>query len=391
MDKRSSNQVNQKNQGSDNWVMSYKRLGDYIQLVDNRNKDLKVTNLLGINITKNFMPSVANVSGTDLSKYKVIEKGQFAYSAMQVGRDETIRLALYTDDEPAIISPAYLVIESKDENELIPEYMMMWFQRPESDRYGWFISDSSVRASLDWERFCEIEIPIPDIDEQRKYVALYKGLITNQKVYENSLEDLQLICDTYIEDLIKKEPLKRLGEYIEKTSQKNSDDKIKEFVGVSERKGFRDSDKRVNMKNLTKHPVVNQNEFAYTPRMNPFKPLALALSHFDYPVIVSPINITFKINNHNKLLPEYLFLFLKREEFDRYAAFNAWGSARDTFDWADMCDVKLPIPSIEKQEAIVTIYHTLETRKRINEQLKESIKPLCPVLMKGVVENSLEL
>ncbi|MFM1794303.1 MAG: hypothetical protein RL642_688, partial [Bacteroidota bacterium] len=134
--------------------MSYKRIGDYIHLVDNRNKDLAVTNLLGINITKNFMPSVANTSETDLSKYKMIQKGQFAYSAMQVGRDETIRLAFYTEEAPAIISPAYLVIEVNDENELLPEYMMMWFQRPESDRYGWFISDSSVRASLDWERFC---------------------------------------------------------------------------------------------------------------------------------------------------------------------------------------------------------------------------------------------
>jgi type I restriction enzyme S subunit len=98
----------------------------------------------------------------------VIKKGQFAYSAMQVGRDETIRLALYADNEPAIISPAYLVIETKDINKLIPEYMMMWFQRSESDRYGWFISDSSVRESLEWERFCEIEIPIPDIEEQLK-------------------------------------------------------------------------------------------------------------------------------------------------------------------------------------------------------------------------------
>ena len=195
-------------------MSSYKRLGDYIQLVDNRNKDLAVINLLGINITKNFMPSVANVSETDLSKYKVIQKGQFAYSAMQVGRDETIRLALYSDIEPAIISPAYLVIESKDETELIPEYMMMWFQRPESDRYGWFISDSSVRASLEWERFSDIEIPIPNIEEQKKYVALYKGLLNNQKVYENSLEDLQLICDTYIENLIKTEEPKLLGNYI---------------------------------------------------------------------------------------------------------------------------------------------------------------------------------
>ena len=107
------------------------------------------------------MPSVANVSETDLSKYKVINKGQFAYSAMQVGRDETVRVALYSDDEPAIISPAYLVFEVIDEAEVIPEFLMMWFHRPESDRYGWFISDGSVRASLEWDRFCEIEMPIP--------------------------------------------------------------------------------------------------------------------------------------------------------------------------------------------------------------------------------------
>lgn len=197
--------------------MNYRRIGDYIQLVDKRNKDLAVTNLLGININKNFMPSVANTSETDLSKYKIIRKHQFAYSAMQVGRDETIRIALYENEEPAIISPAYLVIQSKDTKELLPEYMMMWFQRPESDRYGWFISDSSVRASLDWERFCDIEIPIPGIDEQKKFVALYNGLLSNQKTYENSLADLQLICDSYIENLIKTEQPKVLGEYIEQS------------------------------------------------------------------------------------------------------------------------------------------------------------------------------
>jgi type I restriction enzyme S subunit len=367
--------------------MSFKRLGDYIKLVDNRNSDLQVTNLLGINITKNFMPSVANVSGTDLSKYKIIQKGQFAYSAMQVGRDETIRLALYKDDEPAIISPAYSVIESKDENELIPEYMMMCFQRPESDRYGWFISDSSVRASLEWERFCEIEIPMPDdIEQQRKYVALYKGLLSNQKVYKNSLEDLQLICDTYIENLIKTEKPKLLVDYVEKLDEKNKDDAISEVVGISERKEFRKPSGKVNKKNLTNHYVVRKNEFGYIPRMNPFKPLAVALSHFDYPVVISASYVAFKIIN-SALLPEYLFMFLRRSEFDRYAAFNAWSSTRDTFDWIDMCNVKLPIPDIKIQEAIVTIYHTLETRKRINEQLKESIKPLCPVLMKGVVES----
>jgi type I restriction enzyme, S subunit len=367
--------------------MSYKRLGDYIQLVDNRNKDLKVTNLLGINITKNFMPSVANVSGTDLSKYKIIQKGQFAYSAMQVGRDETIRLALYTDDEPAIISPAYLVIESKDESKLIPEYMMMWFQRPESDRYGWFISDSSVRASLDWERFCEIEIPIPDIAEQRKYVALYKGLLTNQKVYENSLADLQLICDTYIEDLIKKEPLKRLGEYIEQSDERNTDLETDNLLGISVNKIFIPTKSNKSRLDLSKYKIVKPRQFGYvsvTSRNG--EKISIAILDGE-PGLVSSTYTVFKVKDIQVLLPEYLYLYFQRTEFDRYARFNSWGSARETFYWADMCNVNLPIPSIEKQEAIVTIYHTLETRKRINEQLKESIKPLCPVLMKGVVES----
>jgi len=367
--------------------MSYKRIGDYIHLVDNRNKDLAVTNLLGINITKNFMPSVANTTETDLSKYKIIQKGQFAYSAMQVGRDETIRLALYVEENPAIISPAYLVIDVNDENELLPEYMMMWFQRPESDRYGWFISDSSVRASLDWERLCDIQIPIPHIDEQRKFVALYKGLMTNQKVYANSLADLQLICDTYIENLIKTEKPKVLGEYIEQSDERNNDLQVTFLQGVSTNKVLIETKANTNGLSFHNYKVVRTGEFVYvadTSRRG--DKIALAMNSAE-PCIVSAIYTVFRVVKTTELLPEYLYLWFARPEFDRYARFHSWGSARETFDWADMCNVKLPIPDIKIQEAIVTIYHTLETRKRINEQLKNTIKPLCPVLMKGVVEN----
>ncbi|WP_336127107.1 restriction endonuclease subunit S [Mesoflavibacter sp. CH_XMU1422-2] len=367
--------------------MSYKRLGDYIQLVDNRNVDLAVTNLLGINITKNFMPSVANVSGTDLSKYKIIQKGQFAYSAMQVGRDETIRLALYAEDEPAIISPAYSVIESKDIEELLPEYMMMWFQRPESDRYGWFISDSSVRASLDYDRLSDIEIPIPHIDEQRKYVALYNGILANQKTYENSLEDLQLICDTYIEDLIINEPAKTLGTYIQQADERNTDLEITFLQGVSTSKKLINSKANTTGVKFNKYKIVRNGQFVYvadTSRRG--EKIALAMNDAE-DCIVSSIYTVFEVIDESVLIPEYLFLFFKRAEFDRYARFHSWGSARETFDWDDMCSVKLPIPDIKIQEAIVTIYHTLEARKRINEQLKASIKPICPVLMRGVVES----
>ncbi|MFC6860418.1 restriction endonuclease subunit S [Zunongwangia atlantica] len=366
--------------------MSYKPVGKYIQLIDNRNKDLAVTNLLGINITKNFMPSVANVSGTDLSKYKIIEKGQFAYSAMQVGRDETIRISLYTDDEPAIISPAYSVIEVIDEKELLPEYMMMWFQRPESDRYGWFISDSSVRASLDYDRLCEIEIPIPHIDEQRKYVNLYKGLLNNQKTYENSLEDLQLICDTYIEDLIKTQESKTLGTYIQQSDERNTDLEIDNLLGISVNKVFMPSKANQNGLNLSNYKIVRERQFGYvsvTSRNG--EKISIALLEGEAGIVSSTYTV-FEVIDKTVLLPEYLFLFFKRSEFDRYARFNSWGSARETFDWSEMCRVQLPIPDIKIQEAIVTIYHTLEARKRINKQLKDSIKPLCPVLMRGVVE-----
>lgn len=368
-------------------AMSYKRIGDYIHLVDNRNTELSVTNLLGINITKNFMPSVANTSETDLSKYKIIQKGQFAYSAMQVGRDETIRLALYTEDKPAIISPAYLVIEVNDINKLLPDYMMMWFQRPESDRYGWFISDSSVRASLEWERLCEIEIPIPDIEEQKIYVALYSGLLNNKKVYESSLADLQLICDTYIENLIKTEPKKNLGEYIEQSDERNTDLQIDNLLGISVNKIFIDTKSNKDNLDLSNYKVVRPREFGYvTVTSRNGEKISIALLD-GAAGLLSSTYIVFRVKDITKLLPEYLYLWFVRPEFDRYARFHSWGSARETFDWTDMCEVKLPIPDIKVQEAIVTIYHTLETRKRINDQLKNTIKPLCPVLMRGVVEN----
>jgi len=378
--KKSSHQANHEKS-------RFRRLGDYIQKVNNRNKDLAVSNLLGVNIFKNFMPSVANQSGLDLSKYKVIQKGQFATNLMHVNRDEVLPVALYTDDESALVSPAYITFEVIDESELLPEFLMMEFQRPEFDRKAWTYCDSSVRGGLEWDRLCDMEILDINIDEQRKYVALYKGLLTNQKVYENSLADLQLICDTYIEDLIKKEPLKRLGEYIEQSDERNTDLETDNLLGISVNKIFIPTKSNKSRLDLSKYKIVRPRQFGYvsvTSRNG--EKISIAILEGE-PGLVSSTYTVFKVKDIQELLPEYLYLYFQRTEFDRYARFNSWGSARETFDWADMCDVKLPIPSIEKQEAIVTIYHTLETRKRINEQLKESIKPLCPVLMKGVLES----
>ena len=367
--------------------MSYKRLGDYIQLVDKRNKDLAVTNLLGINIFKNYMPSVANQTGLDLTKYKVVSKGQFATNLMHVNRDEVLPVALYTDEQPALVSPAYKTFEVIDENELLPEFLMMEFQRPEFDRKAWTYCDSSVRGGLEWERLCDMGIPDIDIEEQRKYVALYKGLLNNQKVYENSLDDLQLICDTYMETLKNIENKQPLGELIKTFDIRNSDGKIKNLLGINVKKEFMPSKAKVSDISLLNYKVIEEGVFSTNiMHVGRDELLPVALYQSEKKSIVSPAYKCFKIKNSANVISEFLMLWFYRAEFDRMTWYYCDSSVRGGLEWSRFLDIKIPIPDIKIQQAIVTIYHTLETRKRINEQLKNSIKPLCPILMRGVVE-----
>lgn len=170
---------------------------DLLVEVDNRNSDGEIVDVQGINIFKQFMPSVADTNGVDLSKYKVVKKGQFAYSGMQTGRDECIRIALFDKDEPIIISPAYTVFEIKD-GTVLPEYIMMWFSRKESDRRGWFMSDSSIRTNLDLERFYEIGIPLPDEKMQKSIVDLYKLYILRRSINEQLKAQIKEICPILI-------------------------------------------------------------------------------------------------------------------------------------------------------------------------------------------------
>lgn len=168
-----------------------KRLGDYIRPVDVRNRDLKVTRLMGINIEKRFMPSVANVVGTDLSNYKVVSKGQFACNLMHVGRDEKIPVALQKDDEPIIVSPAYVVFEVVDTNVLLTEYLMMWFSRSEFDRNAWFYTDGDVRGGMDREALFDMQIPVPAIEKQREIVAEYNTLATRIETNKKLIATLE--------------------------------------------------------------------------------------------------------------------------------------------------------------------------------------------------------
>lgn len=167
---------------------NYDVLGNHIRLIDNRNKSLITDRVLGINIDKYFMPSVANVIGTDLSRYKLIEKGQFACNPMHVGRDERLPVALYTEDTPAIVSPAYFMFEIIDREILNKEYLMMWFRRPEFDRICWLKTDGSVRGGITWDDICRMELPVPPINEQLEIVKSYKA-ITDRITLKQQIND----------------------------------------------------------------------------------------------------------------------------------------------------------------------------------------------------------
>lgn len=170
---------------------------ELLREVNTRNSDGAIKNVQGINISKQFMPSVADTNGVDLTKYKVVQKGQFAFSGMQTGRDECIRIALCDTEQPIIISPAYTVLELKDQT-ILPEYIMLWFLRGESDRRGWFISDSSVRTNLDLERFWEIKIPIPEEKLRIAIAELYTVYNTRKKINEQLKAQIKDICPILI-------------------------------------------------------------------------------------------------------------------------------------------------------------------------------------------------
>ncbi|MGE4348094.1 MAG: restriction endonuclease subunit S [Flavobacteriaceae bacterium] len=155
---------------------NYDILGNHVRLIDNRNRDLLTDKVLGINIDKFFMPSVANVIGTDLSKYKLLSKGKFACNPMHVGRDERLPVALYMDESPAIVSPAYFMFEVIDNKMLNEEFLMMWLRRPEFDRICWLHTDGSVRGGISWDDICRMELPIPPIEKQLEIVESYKAI-----------------------------------------------------------------------------------------------------------------------------------------------------------------------------------------------------------------------
>lgn len=358
-------------------------LGEYIEQVDVRNTELHYgeDDVMGISTTKSFISTKADLSNVSLSNYKIVDKWQFAYVADTSRRGDKIGLA-FQDTSSCLVSSIYTTFRVEDESALDPYYLMMYFKRPEFDRYARYHSWGSARETFTWEDMCNIQIPLPGIEVQREYVAVYKAMQHNLTAMQNKLDDLKLVCDAYIEQLRQQYPLHKIGKYITEVDERNNNKTVTLVQGVDATGSFCETKADMTGIDIGKYKVVRNGYFAYNPsRIN----IGSISMNEGEDCIVSPMYQVFKVVEKQLLLPKYLQMWLSRKEFFRSTLFYAVGSVRDTFDIELMCDVEIPIPPIEVQKSIVAIYDVYNRRKQYAERLRQMINEMCPILVAASV------
>ncbi len=373
--------------------MASTKLGHYIELIDIRNVDDQYGEeaVVGLSTQKQIIRTKADLDGVKLTSYKVFAPKTFAYVPDTSRRGDKMSLAYNSTEDTFLVSSISIVFRVSRTDLLIPDYLFMYFNRPEFDRYARFNSWGSARETFSWDEMCDIDIELPSIPIQKKYVDLYKALLANQKSYERGLEDLKIVFEGYMDNLRRSEKAKRIGDYIELVDTRNEELEygLDSVRGVSIEKKFIDTKADMSGVNLSPYYVVKPNEFAYvTVTSRNGEKISLAINDSKETYICSSSYVVFRSKDEKALYPQYLMLYFSRSEFNRYARFHSWGSARETFDWNEMCDVEIPIPDYSVQKAIADIYTLYIERKKINERLKERLKAICPILVKGSLEEA---
>lgn len=370
-------------------------LRHYLELVERPNSEAVygIDDVRGVNNQKLMIRTKADISSRDLTKFQIVMPGEFFFNHRTSRNGSKFSITYNYDDVPHIVTEDYVVFRVTNEGELCPGWLYLYVCRAEYDRYVIQNSWGSSTEFFNWEDFCETEILLPPIEVQRKYVAIYEAMLANQRAYERGLDDLKLACDALVEKLMREVRHEAIGPYIEQSDARNSARVYgeREVRGLSVSKCIIKTNANLTGVNLGNYKIICPDELAYvadTSRRG--EKISIALNESDETYITSAINTVFRVKKsaEQKLLPGYLMLFFGRSEFDRYARFNSWGSARETFDWAEMCDVRIPLPDIAVQRYAVELYQTWRTRLAINERLKAQLKDLCPILIRGSVEEA---
>ena len=363
------------------------KLGELIELTTetNNNNLFNSQDVKGVTITKQFIPTKADVDGADLKKFLVIHPKDFVFNPRTHGKH--IGFGYNSTNKSFITSwnnVGFRVKEGKKEL-ILDEYLFLHFNRDEWDRKACYCSWGSSTEVFSWEALCDMFIELPDLAVQQKYVDIYNAMVANQQSYERGLDDLKLVCDGYIEDLRRQMPCEKIGQYILPIDERNKDLQISLAQGITTDKVFAMPKQVAEAEKNAK--IVRKGQFAYnraTTRNG--EKISIAYREEEDCVVSSAYQV-FEVKNKMTLLPSYLMMWFKRAEFDRYARYMSKGSAHEFFEYSDMEEVEIPIPDISIQQSIVDIYHVYMTRKSINEKLKAQIKNICPILIRGSIED----
>ena len=370
-------------------MMKKYKLGELIELVEETNsrgmygpKDVR-----GMTITKEIIPTKADVANTDLRKFLVVHPDEFVFNPRTHGKK--IGFGYNNTKECFLISWNNIAFRVKSDalNTVIPSYLFLHFNRKEWDREACFCSWGSSTEVFSWEALCDMKLTLPSIEQQRKYVDVYLALQNNLAAYQSKVEELKLVCDGYIEELRRKMKSEKIGTYINECNTRNDNLCVSKVQGVESSGNFAETRANTNGIDFHNYKIVKPNQFAYNPSRINLGSIALR-NEFDGKCIVSPMYVVFEVIDTEKLMPDYLLLWLSRSEFFRSTSFYASGSVRDTFGFDNMNDVEIPIPDISIQREIVNIHKCYIERQRIAEALKEQLKNICPVLIRGsLLEN----
>lgn len=376
-------------QNNSNFVL----LGNYITECDGRNESLAYgeDSVRGLSTGKIMTATKANLEGVSLASYKIVKPEQFAFVPDTSRRGEKISLGKNDTSEECLVSSISCVFKIKDKTILNPDYLFIIFSRPEFDRYTRFHSWGSARETFSYKDMCRFLIPLPTITEQQKVVNTWKALREIKDQNEAIAAPLMQMCQSYIQELKHEYEPEEIGQYIEESEEKNE----KELYDVTRVRGLATSKEMITTKanmdgvSLSSYKVVKPEQIAFVPDTSRRgDKMSLGYNETQDEYLVSSISSVINIKRRDKIIPCYLYLWFCRAEFDRYARFNSWGSARETFSYADMERVKIPLPPIEKQQAIVNIYNCAKEAQRIAEEADRMSREICPALIQHVIHNS---
>ncbi len=367
------------------------KLGTYIELRGETNTNLKfgLDDVRGVNNLKKLMATKADLNGRDLSKFQIVYPGEFVFNHRTSRNGSKFSIAYNDGETPVICTEDYVVFRIKEEAKqfLVAEWLYMYFNRPEFDRYVITNSWGSSTEFYNWEDLCDVELNLPPFPIQQKYVDVYKSMVANQKSYERGLEDLKLSFDALVDEIKHSAAKKQVSELLAEVDCQNDNGKIISVQGINIAKQFMPSVANINGVDLKRYKIVKKGQFAFSGmQTGRDECIRIALYQGETPIIISPAYTVLQVKDKT-VLPEYIMIWFSRKESDRRGWFMSDASIRSNLDLDRFYETEIPIPDEKVQCAIVEIYNAYIMRRNIVEQLKAQIKDICPILIRGSLED----